>query len=319
MATAIQPNIYTKAAATIEEPSYCVELLTRIQAIWHAVCAWISQFFDSKPVSVISEEQAKRYDMSQSSPDAFYKILSYLSPEEVGGCEQVCKFWKMPDNVWKTRALQEGITSMPICGNYKALFNVPKMAFGPRQWIKYGWGEPGSMPPLPANISALAKERENTHTLTLIPSHVNGTPFCLKAFAEMVKKYTNDFEFIIQTRKETYKCAPQEKSVWVWMEKNLDLNTLGISRKEAAQKYQLVRSLWIVVSVYTHYARSKDTLFFNSRSQVGHVFVHTSDEIVFPEYTWEMFVGGIRERLLICPSPLDFEKKLGAINTFAAE
>lgn len=256
MTPAITLNSVEKFRALPVEKRCYAELCERIAAIWQAICAWISGLFASVPIRPVVNQD----DITQRSLAVFYHMTNFLEPEELARCETVCKFWKIPERIWQARSVAYGITSVPESGSYKEIFAVPKMAFGPREWVKYGWGEPGPMPPLPVNIRALAKERIKTHTLTLIPKAVNGEPLSYKTFRPIALKSD-----VVLGTPTTFsgeeQNEPQEKSVWVWMQKHIEPGTYGITQEDAEKRYSLGKAFWITVSAVAHYVQTKCIVF----------------------------------------------------------
>ncbi len=255
MTQAITLNTVEKFRALPEEKPCYAELFERIAAIWNAICTWISELF----ASFFNKPIVNQRDITQRSASAFYHVLNYLEPKEVARCETVCKFWKIPEKIWKARCANYGVTSLPQSGTYKEIGKVPKMAFGPREWVKHGWGEPGPMPSLPADIKSQVAQRKNTHTLTLVPKTVNDQPFSLNTFLSIVSGVA--YIEIGSTLEEKDRNAPQEKSLWIWMRKGLEPHTLGITQKDAEERYKLGKTFWIIVSAVADYVQNKTTLF----------------------------------------------------------
>lgn len=262
-----------------------MELLERICVIWNAFCTWICELFASKPEN--------RGDISQLSPDSFYIAMHYLLPEEVATCERVCKSWKIPDKVWKAQCANIGVTSAPVSGRYKDVFDIPKMAFGPREYMKQGWGEPGPMPRLPANIAVLAARLKETHTLTLIPATVDGRPFNFNAFAPLAERSGKRFD-IRPTILTKFGNESNDKSIWLWMPKEIDSDSRSLKQRDAESQYglKLGKAFWITVSVVAHYARYQISLFPRKDHKIW-TFTRTRDELGTP---------GDNEILVGCPN-----------------
>ena len=75
------------------------------------------------------------------------------------------------------------------------LVTMPAIAFGKEKWAQY-FGDVGVEPPLPSNIGQIlsspcifwpGKRVEETHLLVLIPSAVNGRPFCLDSLEKLIQ------------------------------------------------------------------------------------------------------------------------------------
>ncbi len=246
-----------KAPILMQDPPCYAELINCIAAIWKRVCAWISQLF--------TERVESREYLSQSCPHGFQYMLKFLQPEEVALCETVCKSWQLTDEIWQRKAKQYDVTARPESGRFKDIFAVPKMAFGPREWLEHCWGDPGPMPRLPPNIYEEVARRKNTHTLTLIPAACDGEPVCLDTFVVLAKaskvELRIDADFPKDLREES-----EATSRWVWMQKAADPGSENKSREQAEKDYpeQLGKTLWIVVSIVAHFARTNECLFDHS-------------------------------------------------------
>lgn len=242
-----------KAPALVQDLPCYAELINCIVAIWKRVSAWISQLF--------AERVESREYLSQSCPHGFYYMLKFLKPEEVALCETVCKSWQLSDEIWQKKAKQCDVIARPESGRFKDIFAVPKMAFGPREWVEYGWGDPGPMPRLPANIHEQVARRKDTHTLTLIPATCDGAPLCLESFALRVKRDKVQV-YIHHSFPEDLRKESEAASRWVWMQRVIDPESVGKTRVDIEKKYseQLGKTLWIVVSIVAHYVRSEEAL-----------------------------------------------------------
>lgn len=237
-----------------EKPCY-LQIAETIVALWKAICDWICSWF-SKP-------EANLNDISRRSPDAFFHIMHYLLPEEVGRCETVCKSWKIPDQVWKTQCEQEHVSYKLPEEKHKRAFSHPRppsLAFGVGAWKKY-FGDPGVAPRLPGSIHRTFPKLKDTHTLTLIPAKVDGKPLCINTFIPLAKKCSVEILSATVIQNE-YGNGAEEKSIWVWMQKNIEPESAGITQAEAEQQYHpLGKTLWITVSTVAHFARFEITLF----------------------------------------------------------
>ncbi len=254
-AIGLNPTINTLPPAQ-EKP--CLDaLFERIQAIWNAICAWISSLAER----LFPPEVLKQLTIADSSPDSFRLVMRYLYPEEVARCEPVCKSWKanIIEKVWEMQCQQEGVELEENykckAGQYKEAFKTPEpiRAFGATEWKQY-FGDPGVAPRLPVSIYRTFKKLEVTHTLTLIPATVNGKPLTLNTFASFTPVRTMELRMVPGIRK-TLGDEPVEKSLWVWLQKDFVPETGGKSQEEAEKSYRLGKTLWIVVSIFAHYTR----------------------------------------------------------------
>lgn len=310
MTQAITLNTVEKFRALPEEKPCYAELFERIAAIWNAICTWISELF----ASFFNKPIVNQRDITQRSASAFYHVLNYLEPKEVARCETVCKFWKIPEKIWKARCATYGITSLPESGSYKEICKVPKMAFGPREWVKHGWGEPGPMPSLPTNIKSQVAERKDTHTLTLVPKTVNDQPLSFHTFIPVIKKSGLDLN--TRMMPEEAENEVQEKSVWVWMQKNLELGTRKITSKDAEAKHKLGKAFWIVVSIVAEFAQTHICLFAAIGRQVS--FTWASDHGRDPYLDHSVAIGFTQDLVIDYIFTKDKANFIGVAPAFSA-
>ncbi len=256
MTQAIGLNPIKSGSTIIEENPCYLELIDRIAAIWNAICAWISQLFAELPASV---------NIARDYPDAFRQTMMFLEPEEIGRCETVCKGWKMPDRVWQVLCTREQVSYTLPEGKHKEAFSnpvPPSMAFGVKEWKEHLKADPGIAPRLSARIHRTVAKLKETHTLTLIPATVNGEPLCFNTFAPIAEKSgmrLNIWPFVSQKRGH----EAQGKSLWVWMQKDVDPGSRAKNAFQVRRDYpqKLGKALWITVSTVAHYACYKICLF----------------------------------------------------------
>ncbi len=302
------------AVITQEKPCYA-ELLERIAAIWHAVCEWICDlanrlFSTAKLVETLPIAQP---DIAQSSPDAFRMALAYLEPKDIARAEAVCKIWRSnicteDQQVWRRQCAHYSVTSCPVSGRYKEVFQVPKRAFGPREWVRYGWGEPGPMPILPKDTAKLIR----THTLTLIPAFVNGQPLSLHTFTPLLEKSNVYLSNEDGSRKSDNEA--QDRSIWVWMQKEVEPGSTNKTQEQVEKEYpqKLGKALWITVSTVAHYVRYKLSLFQGTFTRV-----RDSGEDV--RGVWYLVIGGFIGHRLQFVHHHSVSEILGVAQTFPAE
>lgn len=257
MTQAIGLNTAKQAAAIPEEKPCYLELIDRITAIWNAICAWITRLFTAElPASVNS---------ARHHPDGFRHIMMFLEPEEIGRCETVCKDWKMPDRVWQALCMQEKVSYALPEGKHKEAFSNPEpppMAFGVKEWKEHLKADPGVAPRLSARIHRTVAKLKETHTLTLIPATVNAEPLCFNTFTPIAKMggmSLNILSFISEKRGD----EAQGKSLWVWMQKEVDPGSRTKNAFQVKRDYQqkLGKALWITVSTVAYFVRYKICLF----------------------------------------------------------
>lgn len=280
----------TKIVSSIvaEKPCYAA-LAERVAAIWKVICACISELFGwQQNLPLINQD-----DISQRCPDVFYNCMKYLLPEEVGRCETVCKAWKMPDKVWKAQCAQEKVSYPLKEGRHKEAFINPEppFAFGVKEWKKYFGVDPGVAPRLPASIHRTIAQLKETFTLTLIPATIDGQPLCLNTFAPLAKKSGQTFSVWPEIEGK-YGKETVDRSLWVWMQKEIEPETRSMTQAQAEQAYpkKLGKALWITVSIAAYYARYQITLF-----RTGTDYTRTCDTGVGMEdlsFVWSASVGG---------------------------
>lgn len=253
MSQSVTLNVIKTPATITQEQSCCTELLDRIVAIWKRaynwICEWVSWLICSP-----------EYNLAKRAPDAFCQTMKYLSPQEVAKCELVCKSWRS-DRIWQMQCANYGVTVAPPSGRFKELFEVPEMAFGPREWLKH-FGKIGPMPPLPVNIKTQVAQLKETHTLTLIPVTVDGQPLSFNTFAPLAKKSGMKLD-IWNPILEKYGNESVRKSLWVWMRKNIEPGSTSKTQEQAANEYsqKLGKALFYTISIVAHFARYKIALF----------------------------------------------------------
>lgn len=153
--------------------------------------------------------------------------------------------------------------------------------FGKEQWETH-FGTVGEVPPLPANTGAVLSSRsrlfpgktvKDTHMLVLIPATVNGAPFHLNSFRQLVKhplqghavKITCPCEIVLDTHGNR---SPKD-SYWALMPKELFPGSRGLSYQAQKQlvepqgedsTYNVTDTLSLLVGVLTHYVRTGERL-----------------------------------------------------------
>ncbi len=283
MTTAIGLNPVKHAPTLAQEKPCYAELFERIVAIWNRVYAWICEW-------IVWLLPPPDHNLAKRSPDAFCHMVRYLEPEELARCERVAKSWKIPEKIWKARCAIYGVTSIPQSGSYKDIFAVPKMAFGPREWVKYGWGEPGPMPPLSEKVRSQIAERKNTHTLTLIPATINDQPLSLNSFAPLAEKSGMKLD-ISDCISKKYGSEFTGYSFWVWMQKEVEPGSRNKTQAQSEKDYpqKLGKPLWIMVSTVAHYARYKICLFPQTPQWT---YTRTRDRGEDQYGAWFVVIGG---------------------------
>ncbi len=301
----------TKAAVAMPEDKPCyAELLERVAAIWKVVCAWISELFGWKQSLPLQNQD----DISQRCPDAFYNCMKYLLPEDLGRCETVCKAWKIPNKVWKVQCQQEKVDPLEVYRNKEAFSNPqPPFAFGVKEWKEYFKVDPGVAPRLPASIHRTIAELKETYTLTLIPATVDGQPLCFNSFLPLVDK-GGTHPYVTDPVLKKYGQEAQKKSLWVWMQKDVEPGSKGATQAEAGQRYKLGKALWITVSAIAHYVRFKTLLLREP------TYTRTSDCGYHEKYgAWQVVCGSSnRASFYVLDSYDKTHPSFGVANTFPA-
>lgn len=286
MAQPVSLDFKTHTPSPVQEKPCYTELLACIQAIWNAVCKWISWIFS-----------APEYNLAERNQDCYCLMVRYLEPEDLARCERVAKSWKT-DRIWQAQCANYGITVAPASSRWKDLFEVPEMAFGPREWEKH-FGKAGPMPPLPVNIKSQVAELGQTHTLTLVPKTVNGQPLSLISFAPLAEKSGMKLK-IFDPVLQKYGEEAAEKSLWVWQQKEVESEKrLPQVIAENLFPNKLGRTLWVVVSIVAYYARTKIRLFSRKKEWL---YIRTRDwggedqskreKHFYGSKAWSVVVGG---------------------------
>lgn len=270
-----------------QEPPCYKELIECIQTIWNRLCAWISelasQLFSWK-------ENIGTLNLAPPNRNCFDLMLHFLEPDEVARCERVAKSWKI-EKIWQDLCAHYGVTEAPESGRFKELFEVPKMAFGPRDWRKH-FGNIGCIPPLPTNIKSQIAKLENTHILTLIPKIINGQELSFNTLVPLAKKA--GIRLVVwKTISTKYGNEVLANSLWVWMQKDIEADSYHKTQAQAEKDYpqKLGKGLFYVVSIIAHYARYKIFLFSKEIVEKEDTYVRTRDggEDTTGD-SWDMFV-----------------------------
>ena len=156
---------------------------------------------------------------------------------------------------------------------------IPLMAFGASQWSTH-FGDVGTVPSLPSNINEILnapcpfwarKKVSETHLLTLIPTHVNGKPFCLDYLKELIQHPkqgpAEDYSYYGDIKPEDKTRVP-DKAYWVLLTRNVLHDTRDKTFQEQKQEvdsvgsgYELPGLLEVATSILMEHVRSGKKLY----------------------------------------------------------
>ena len=231
----------------------------------------------------------------QALNDKDMQVLKFLNLDvlHIAKCDvESLKNYDFSFRVLKTdnrSDLKEIIVTFPFkelsvndCPLLKEIVFVNK-AFGKKQWEKY-FGEIGLKPYLPANIDKILnkscsfwpnKKVKETHLLVLIPNTVNGNPFTMNYFGDLIHKPKSGYATKYRDYRSYAKEAAGDKSYpshWVLMTKNIIPGSRGKSYEECCEliaehskktglPYELPYLLEATASILMYYVRTGERLF----------------------------------------------------------
>lgn len=208
------------------------------------------------------------------------KILTYLT-ENYAECALVCKLWKE-------------LVDDPYL--YRQTF--PALAFSEKEWKPIGDVEPG--PRLPRRVHRdLATGK---YLLTLIPSKVNGLPYCLnkeELFQNQALPFPTRHRFLAQAIKEELGNNCVQKSYWSLLQRNISTESRS---KNVMELEQIIKSTHTIPD-----ALSVSTAILVRYSTTGEVFLakgtytHVKEIIERAGIKYHLFVGGFIDNTAIEP------------------
>jgi hypothetical protein len=180
-----------------------------------------------------------------------------------------------------------------MCRQWRQIANkvLPPFVFGAAQWRAH-FGDVGEEPPLPPdlykllyspchilNIGSSCPPIFKTHLFTLIPTHVNGKPFCLDALRELIqhpkKGSAMDYRDYGHVKPEDKTRSP-DKPYWVLVtRRGLDTGRYMTYKQQESmidsdwtikvQGYKISSLLAMTASVIAESARSDHWLYSSPR------------------------------------------------------
>jgi F-box-like len=233
--------------------------------MFNSIIRFISGLKTYFPQHEVSE-RAKVDFVDLIPQEVSHKIFSYLNSQELTGCSQVSKTWKLlasDEALWNALSL--------------------RIAFGKKQWETY-FGDIGKAPPLPKDFYKIlkspcpfwpGKKVEETHMLVLIPETVNGKPLNLKTLGELVKAPKEGHPthlVILDMIIDEHDNQTIAKSHWVLMTKDIiegsgnksywDQQALIAKlNKQTGMNYEVPNVLDAAICISMHYIHFGERLF----------------------------------------------------------
>lgn len=207
--------------------------------------------------------------------DVIYEIFRHLSVGDICHARMVCKAWSRVD--W----------------NEPRLLNVLKklgMVFGKEEWNDH-FGDVGEALRLPQDIGKIlwapsfgvegyeGKRVWNSHLLTLIPTKVDGKPYCLNLLEDLIQsprkgsktKYDNYPDYV----KNPYGSSCFSGSHWVLMMRNVlvgsryknyesQVELVEAYAKKTGIPFRVPNILAAATCILMHHVKSGERLYNNS-------------------------------------------------------